>query len=408
MPVSTLSERLAKHALILACALPLLILAVGEASARQYESEQRIIPDSDANGNVNSDPETLLGQLEGNDYGKALLLRQLAAVALKKNQHDKATEYLRRAMRLNALSEYAQEDMQRALVHLYASTGQHQKLIDALGSTWKSDNTLKPEFLVALGNAYAQLKRYSKALGPVTKGILDSDSPDETWLRLKLQIELELQRYRNASKTIEALIRQIPTDRELWLQLANLQLRLKNDRKAVATLALAHQQNMLLSAEERLFYIRMLYKTGAPYQAATLLQRWLKNGELSDSHATQALLANAWVDAKERKRAASAMRTVAKRENNADTWLRLAKLEVDLGRWAAAAAALRKALGIGGLGNNQGAALMTLGIAEFQQGNAIAATEVFNQALDISNTAALAEQWLDYLLFEEKKKSGKS
>lgn len=384
------------------------IVGITDLQARQYESEQRIIPDSDANGSVTSNPETLLRQMEGNDYGKALLLRQLAAEALKKNQHAKATGYLNRAMKLNSLSEYAQEDMQRALIHLYASTGQHSKLIEALGARWKTDESLKPEFLVALGNAYVQLKRYREAIGPVSKGVSDSNNPDESWLRLKLQVELELKRYKAASNSVENLIRRVPNDRDLWLQLANLQLRLKQDRRAVATLALANEQGMLLGKDERLFYLRMLYKTGAPYQAARLLERWLKKGELSDSHETQTLLASAWASAKEKKQAAAALTTVAKRENKADTWLRLAKIEVDLGNWSSAVNALRKALKIGGLGNNQGAALMTLGIAEFQRGNTENATDMFNQALEIRNTAALAEQWLDYLLYDEARKGDKS
>lgn len=386
----------------------LLGFCISIAKADQYESEQRIISDSDAEGTVVSDPETLLEQMAGNDYGKALLLRQLAADALRKNQQDKASAYLQRAMRLNALSSYAQEDMQRALVHLYATTDQHAKLIEALGSTWRTDKTLKPEFLVALANAYAQLGRYREAIGPIEKGISGSKSPDESWLRLQLSIQLKLKRYKSAVKTVESLIRQAPKDRELWLQLANLQLRLKQERKAVATLALAHRQKMLTSQEEQLLYVRLLYKTGAPYQAATLLQSWLRKGVLSDGHEVQRLLASAWDSAKEKKQAAAALATVAKRENRGDTWLRLAKIEVDLGNWKSATTALRNALKAGGLGGNRGAALMTLGIAEYQQDNKQAATEVFNSALKIKATGALAAQWLDYLQFEQDRQAEKT
>lgn len=382
--------------------------SISIANADQYESQQRIISDSDAEGTVVSDPEALLDQLEGNDYGKALLLRQLAAEALRNNQQDKATAYLNRAMRLNALSSYAQEDMQKALIHLYATTGQHAKLIEALGSSWRTDKSIKPEFLIALGNAYAQLGRFKEAIEPINKGIAASKSPDESWLRLKLSIELKLKRYKAAITTVEALIRQVPTDRDLWLQLANLQLQLKQERKAVATLALANQQEMLINQDERLLYIRLLYKTGAPYQAATLLQSWLNSGVVSDGHDIQSLLASAWDSAKEKKQAAEALTIVAKRQNRGDTWLRLAKIEVDLGNWESAANAIRNALSSGDLGGNRGAALMTLGIAEYQQGNTVAATEAFNLALPIKSTGALATQWLDYLLFEQERLAEKS
>src|SRR3546814_17811708 len=72
------------------------------AFADQYRSEQRIV-ETPQQANKPEDPQQLL-RTTTDPYGKALLLRDLAAQAVQKHDYVKARKYLEQALAQNALS----------------------------------------------------------------------------------------------------------------------------------------------------------------------------------------------------------------------------------------------------------------------------------------------------------------
>src|SRR3546814_3658287 len=72
------------------------------AFADQYRSEQRIV-ETPQQANKPEDPQQLL-RTTTDPYGKALLLRDLAAQAVQKHDYGKARQYLEQALAQNALS----------------------------------------------------------------------------------------------------------------------------------------------------------------------------------------------------------------------------------------------------------------------------------------------------------------
>jgi len=377
----------------------LMVLAVlpFNTLARQYQSEQRIVPDSAAETNQPSDPQKLLEQLEDNPYATALTLRQFAGQAFKEKNYQQAAEYLQRAMKTNALSGHAQDDMARMLVKLYIANAQHDKVIEVLGPQLANNKNPDPQLLLALGNSYAQLKRPKEAIKPVQQAIKLSKKPEPAWYRLLLAVQISAKDFRGALATVQTVIRNGSRDPDMWLQLANLHLQLKQKESALAVLELAHRQGLLSQQDDMIRFAQLFILRGAPHEAGTLLAGLIAGGRLENSPDNQSLLARAWIEAREPQRALGPLSKVAKASRDPRTWLQLAQIANDLGQWDTAARALDAALKLGKLGDNTGPAWLSLGIAEYQRGNENEAQRAFEVASQHQSVAELAQQWQTYL-----------
>src|SRR3546814_7688268 len=96
------------------------------AFADQYRSEQRI-GETPQQANKPEDPQQLL-RTTTDPYGKALLLRDLAAQAVQKHEYGKARQYLEQALAQNALSGPAAAQMKNDLAQLYMASGDLKKM----------------------------------------------------------------------------------------------------------------------------------------------------------------------------------------------------------------------------------------------------------------------------------------
>jgi predicted negative regulator of RcsB-dependent stress response len=115
------------------------------------------------------------------------------------------------------------------------------------------------------------------------------------------------------------------------------------------------------------------------------------------------LVGEAWVQAREPRRAIAPLGRALAAGAKAEVALRLARLHLDLEEWDAAASVLETALERGGLQRPDQARLM-LGIAEFNRGGHAAARRAFLAAREDGRSGAAAERWLGYLDEEARRR----
>src|SRR3546814_836166 len=206
------------------------------AFADQYRSEQRIV-ETPQQANKPEDPQQLL-RTTTDPYGKALLLRDLAAQAVQKHDYGKARQYLEQALAQNALSGPAAAQMKNDLAQLYMASGDVKKMQPRLEAQVKNGQA-SPQMLAALASVYLGEKRYQDALSLLQKAGADKPGADISWRRALAAAYMGTGRERDALPLLEQVLKQDPRHREDWLRLAALQLKFGDKTRAAAVMALA-------------------------------------------------------------------------------------------------------------------------------------------------------------------------
>lgn len=381
-----------------ACSLALLAaLAASNAWAEQYRTQIRQVPEEAAEPVTDEDLEAQLDDLE-DPYAKAMTLRHLAGRYAKRDDRDKARDYLEQALELDALSEPATVEMRGHLAQLYAASGDNRKVIEVLRPVLDDQaakDELSPRTWLALGNAYANLGQWDKAVEPLQRAS-DAGSRDEALYRLQLAVFMEAGRLDAAVDALQQLVRLAPDNKTYWLQLAAIQSRRGEHGKAVAALEVARRSGMLTTPEDRLQWVRAQLASGNPFDAARRLEAWMEAGEVPTNGANWELLAAAWTEAEEIEKAIEPLRRAAGATGKPQLYAQLGQLHMDLAQWPEAAAAFERALA-GNLGNQTGPVLLSQGLAYYQQERVQQARSAFEKARGHDRVVDLAAQWVKFL-----------
>ena len=380
-------------------ALPLIIALgcmVTPALAQQYESEVREL---ESVPNANQAPQSDAARIkavESDPYALALTLRELAAKAVREERADLAAQYLQRAIDQNALSSVVQDQMKLTMGQLYQQTGDYDKVIKELGPRVKANSEADAELRLAVANAYAQTGRFRQAL-PLVKSVYDEGKPTVAVMQLYAVCLLETGQLNAASPILERLVRADPSNREGWIRLAAVQVQRQDFDRAAAVLELAHRQGMLTEAKDKRKLIRMFMRAGAPYEAAALLQSWIDVGLLQADAETLRVLAQAWSQARESRRAIDALERLSSEAPSGGVYLQLGRLLMEQDRWSDASAALSRALQLGGKEVPTAQTLTALGLARYQNADIDGALRAFRQAGQSRSQRKVANQWISYL-----------
>ncbi len=370
-----------------------LLLAIEVARADQYRSETRILDEVPAETQQKSTEELL--RMTTDPYGKALLLRDLAAKAAQSGDAAKAAKYIEQALSQNALSGLAAQQMRDQLSQLYMSSGDYKKLIPQLEAQVRGGKPSN-EALIALASAYFEQKRYREALPLVQRAIkgVTGREIDPSWRRVYAAVLLANGQEREALPQLEQLLKKDPSQREDWMRLVSIYMKTGNRTRAAVALELAGRLGFLKTPEERLQLVTLTAQLGAPFQAASTLQAMMEKREVPSNGENWKLLTSLWLNARESSLALKAIDEAIRLAPSAALYQQRAQLYMDREEYAEAAQALDAAIERGAKDGNT---FMALGMARYQQANVEAAMQAFSQAQALAPSRKLASEWLKYL-----------
>lgn len=365
-------------------------LAALPAQADQYKSEVREVPNTPAQKPV--DPQVLLKQTT-DPYGRALLLRDMAATAAQKKDYKQAAQLLEQAIATKALAGPAENAMRQDLAQLYLANGNTKQMLPQLEAQVKTGKAA-PETYVALGAAYLAQKRYADAAPLLEKGVRAVPNADLSWKRALLAAYLGSGREKDALPLLEEAVKRDPTRRDEWLQLAAVSIEAGNKERAQAVMEVASRLGYLRDAQDRLRLITLTAQIGAPFEAGSLLSGWIDSGLLADDAANRKLLAGLWLAAREKKLALAALdRALALAPSN-ELLQQKAQLHMEREEYAEASKDLEK---LAASPLRSGTLLMTLGLARYQQADIEGALTAFRSAQEFAPSRKLAADWIQYL-----------
>lgn len=333
----------------------------------------------------------------GGDFDKAVVNYNLGFAYSAREDYVSATDAFARALQLNVLPQQQHEQLQYNLGQLYIAASKPNEGISTLQAyVNESCGKVPAEAHIFLANALSQQQRYKEALPEIDRAIGKAGGARESWLQLKLAISYELKDYKACAQALVALIAQSPDKADYWKQLSSMYLQLKQDTEAVAVLALAQRQGLIDKPADLVNLYNVYMMMELPYKAGELLQRAIEDKKLPADEKHLEQLANAWINAREARRAETVLKQLASVSERGEHYYKLGAMYGDEERWKESAQMLTHALEKGGL-KRAGEAWMRLAVARHGLQNVSGAVAALRKAAEYDTTRRQAGEWLRHL-----------
>lgn|GEM_PF-1950398 len=283
-------------------------------------------------------------------YEKAQLWRYFGFVHFSLRQHNKAISFYEKVVgHDSALPQGVVADTLYTLGQLYFTQQQYMRAIDRLQRWLTSKDDLNADVAVLLAYSYYHTEQFVKATQFINQAISMHEAkglrPQERWYVLSYRLAYEQKQYRQAVNRLTYLLNYYPKESYLR-QLSALYGVLKQPKKQLATLETLYNMKAFTHAQDFINLASLYLQQQYPYRAASILQHALSTQSIADNTQHNALLAMAWIQAKETEKAiVSLKRAVTKSGGkNGKHYERLSLLYFDQEQYDLALSASRKAL----------------------------------------------------------------
>ncbi|HTT08580.1 MAG TPA: tetratricopeptide repeat protein [Gammaproteobacteria bacterium] len=339
--------------------------------------------------------KALLPSIQDKSYDAAVSYQVLGYAYSAAEDYSGAAQAFREALQRNALPAAATHDLDYNLAQILIHDGKYRDGLNYL-ETWLKTEPAPPQNAHALAAVgYYHAGDCKSAIPHAESLAKDTGNAGEQWLQLLAACHIQLKDYTAAARVLEQLARLFPDKNDYWLQLAAAYQQAGQDGKAVVTLELLHARGGLDEAGienlARLYLAQQL-----PQRAATLLEQAMNAGHLTQNAERLNLLADSWLLAQEKAKAAEALQKLIAINADAEACFRLGQIYFDLEQWPKAAEMFREATRLPGL-KESGTAYLQWGIAAVHIRDQAAAEHALSQALKDKSSREQAQWWLDKL-----------
>lgn len=323
------------------------------------------------------------------------LLGQLAAQEEPEPDYEQALDYMEKCVAENALLPEEQINTLFFVGQLQTMLGRYDDAVNTL-ETWIGQvEAPTPSAFYTLAVTYYQAGRAEDALKPAKEAVDRSDEPREAWYRLLLSLYLEKSDFTNALLVLDDIILAYP-NKSYWQQLASIYSELDKMGTSLAVQQLAKGEGYLTDGKDLTRLAQMYMVEGLPHRGAEIMKKGLEDGSIEPSKMAYSTYSNTLLQAREWEEALEPLSKAAALENDGSLYVRMAQVNLQLGRWADARTSLNQAFDKGGL-SDEGQAHILFGIAAANDKKWNTAISAFRRAQGFSGTAKVAVKWISYV-----------
>lgn len=370
-------------------------------------SRVRELADAGQGGAALEELEKLLSRGNLNDYEAAMAWnlsaylnyqaeRYTAAIAA----YDKVLEQDRIPLSLRAGALYSTAQL-RFLTDDYDGASQ------ALTEWFSVAEAPGADAYLFLGQIHYQRKDYKAAAAAVEAALrfgrqAGRDIP-ENWYLLQRVVYWELKDYPKLLDALASLVEHYPK-REYWLQLAAVYDELGRDADYLAVMETAFEQGLLESEADLVRLAQLYMEAEMPFKGARLLEEAMAAGRVAETARNLGVLGDAWVLAREYRRAIQTLSRAQAVAPEPELTLRMAQLQLELGDYQEAAESALAAARAEGL-DNPGRAWVVRGLALYNVEDFPPAAEAFRRAARFEDTRELASKWVGFVERERERQA---
>jgi predicted Zn-dependent protease len=337
----------------------------------------------------------LLKQAKPGSYDQAVVQQTLGYVYSSKEQYKKARTQFEQALESGALPEPVSHGLRYNLGQLLIADEQYSKGVKVLEQWLKIEPSPPNSAHVLIASAYYELNNFRQTVQHMNIAVRNAKLPPENWYQLLLAGHMELKQYAAGIKVLEKLIVRYPQKEPYWQQLASLYAQQNKQLSVLAVQVLAQRLN--LTDRQVLVRLSELYRyLSIPYKAAQLLDKGMQDGLIVTNQKNLNRLADSLLAAREKNKAATVLKRVAKRDSSGESDLKYGRVLFDLEQWQAASVAFDNSLQKLA-GKKRGMATLMAGLAQFHLGHFKRAQTLLNKATAFQREQQQALYWLNYV-----------
>lgn len=328
-------------------------------------------------------------------YGRARIHQLLGTMAASDEQYEVALDHLEKCVAENALQP---EDQLRSLYLVGQLQTMLERYDDAIVTLeqWISQvETPAPSSYYTLAVTYYQAGRPEDAIVAIKKAVELSDEPREAWYRLLLSLHLERSEYKEALAILDDMILQFPS-KAWWTQMAAIYAQMDDMSKSLAVQQLAKTEGYIKETRDLTRLAQMYMVEGLPNRGAEVMEQGLTDGSIEKSEQSYQTFSDSLLQSREWKKALEPLTMAAKLHKDGTLYVRLAQVNLQLGRWEDARKALNLAFEKGDL-SDEGQAHILFGIAAANDKKWAVATSAFKRAAQFDGTRDVAGKWQDFI-----------
>ncbi len=340
-----------------------------------------------------------------NSYERGQILYFTGIIEYEQDNISAAVRAFEQVIQLPDLPPGFRADTMWALVQFSMAAEEYQKVIE-YGTQWLRDAenpTGDPFYLLAV--AHYQLKQYRQSVDLVTRAIEIAErdrGAREEWYGLLRAGYHELEDNRRLREVLELMAVRWPK-KDYWIHLSSVYGELNQERRQVAVLETMYEAGWMNRENEVLQLAQLYIQLGGAYKGAKMIEKGMADGLISRNERNYRLLAQAWMQAQDDRRAIPPLREAAQRANDGQLYVQLAQSHLNLYQYDECIEASNAGIRRGGLSRADTANLV-LGTCLLEKQRYGPAREAFRAARTDERSRRTADNWIQFIDREIERK----
>lgn len=331
-----------------------------------------------------------------NPYEKSQIYNYFAIVSYQMDKINDAMKYYKKVLAASPNIPVGVELQTLLLMaQLSYSNDNYSDAINYINRWMKLSVNVTADIVQLRASIYYQKGDKNNALKDINRAVkmveAEGKTAKESWLNLQRALYLEKEDYKTSGKILEKMIRIYPK-KSYWVQLGSIYGLQGRGKDQLSVMDMSYIMGAY-SKEPQIKAMAYLYLgDGVPYKAAKILEKGMNDKVVERSEKNLGLLATAWQQSKEFKRAIPVLEEAGKSADTGDYHAMLATLYLDLDDNKKAISASRSALRKKKV-KKRGNVHFNLGVAYLNVKEYQKSIEQFEKAMKFTESARLAESW---------------
>ena len=336
----------------------------------------------------------LLTEVAEGSLDEALTLQTLGYAVMSDENFEEAITYLKRSLETEKLPQNVVYNVGYMVAQLHAALGQFRDALVFAEKWFVQLEHPKADQYIFMANIHAQVKNHARSIPYAEEAISLAEKPKATWFQLLAANFFELDRFGEAALILIDMTSLWPDKTAYWEQLAGVYMVMEKPQKALATLKIAFDLDLLEKESTLKSLVQLALMQGIPEHAARLLEDAIAAEFLPVEEQYLDMQAQAWVMARESEKALLTLKKLTELQDGGEAWMRIAQIHVENTEWSEARVAISNALQKDL--DSPGKAWLLLGIAQSELGMFNDARSALRRAVAFEDTARSAKAWMRY------------
>ncbi len=335
-----------------------------------------------------------------NSYELAMMYNFYGFIYYNDEKYDEAIAAFEKVVEQQPIPESFELSTLFSLAQLHMMQGNYDKTLSFL-ERWEALNPgeIPAKNYLIKAQAMYQMKDFERASRFINQAVemveAEGKIPEENWYVLQRAVYYELKQPENVRDVLVKMVRHYNQD-QYWVQLAGMYGELGEEKKQLAILEAAYQQDYITSSSDLFNLAQLYYYHQAPVKGARLMEQAMADGTLERNLRNLKFLANCWSLAKEHEKAIPVLTSAAELSSDGELDAQLGQLYLNMEQWDKAIDAASRSLEKGEL-RNPGMSHLVMGMAYFNQKRFNDALNQLAKAEEYDNSRRMAQQWGRYV-----------